>query len=118
MDKFFLRLGTFIYRITWSPFLKNIVTLAVVTPTVVEITSSFMIAFSPNFSWRLRSMGAMRGSAALGAFITSLLAPRIIDPVLAATFRLTCALCSSFYVFSGGNSRLALSYIYISRKIS
>ncbi len=94
------------------PYLKNSCDLLIACNAAAEVRESFIIASNSTLPVPKRAIAAVKGSCCTGALITAYLAARVSNPVLAATFRVCCQAFTIPYMFTGGDLRNALSFIY------
>lgn len=98
------------------PFFRKSAEFVTTGATAIEIRESFITATNSSLSIPHRVMGVTRGSCCTGALVTSYFATRTPNPGLAATFRICCAVFSAGYGLTGGDVKIASTFIFNSTR--
>jgi hypothetical protein len=114
MKKTFLKIVEKFERI---PFFRKTVRVVSVSAGAIEIKDAFLIASNSTLPVSHRAIAAVKGSCCTGALITSYFATHSPTPGLEATFKVCCGFFSAGYLVSGGDTAIALSYLYNTTKI-
>ncbi len=94
------------------PYLKNSYDLLIAGNAAAEVRESFMTASNSTLPIPKRAIDTTKGICCTGDLVTAYLAARVSNPGLAATFRVCYQAFTTAYMFTGGDLRNALSFIY------